>query len=1015
MDSLAVGLKKGESDITHFVNASNTGLKDLEETFKRLGITMSDTKSTKALSAASKQMSADTRQATLDLKSQRLETERQKTETEKARSATERQRAALAASRTELAAHRVATAQNRTTIKAASDSYDEARIRMAALGREIRAAGGVMNATNPAIESMIREYNELNDKLKQVDATMGNHQRNVGDYAGALGGAARTLAGMAAGYLSASALLQAAFDTALKTDGIKTSLEFTFQSVDVAKEKMDGLHKTANRLGLEYIGLADAYRSFAGAAIASNFSLKETDRVFNAVANAGAKLKLSNEQVSGALTALQQMISKGNVQAEELRGQLGERLPGAFAIAARAMGVTQQELGKLLQDGKVLASDLLPKLADELDKTFGNDQNEIVESLGGSVNRVKNAFTEMVETKGAISAFFTVVVDGAAKAVESVGLLSKALGIFYELATDPKKLIGDSARQSRSEGYEKVKKNAAQSAGSIFKNNPEQSDVAKQINHEIDLMTNLEARYKAATAAYAEKRVGDRSLADTQKLQETETMLQFQILLVKNLKTQYDKTYNAAVVPAKVLDSIAAIRKEITELSKQSGSAIKGSDVYNKIMALKAQLKDLLGAPKKDKSYETQFESVAKQLTEFHNKANIVTKEGLAKDLQAWDDQYNKIKAVIDKLPAGDKKTQATQTLQTNYTEGSTAILDANTAKIKEAINKRQTEISSLELAGSAKEIATITAGYDEQVRLAQGNAAAIALIRQQQGVEVAKVTAAQAANDVNVIAAQLAEVAREYREHQADIFMNTKMGSPLAAEIDANEIAIKKLKEQYKNKQVDYKNYQDQMAGLVKNGDVLHALDNFNKQAVDLLNQGVGDMISGTADLLGGLISGVSGVEDFGSMLLGAIGNIASQLGKAAIGIGVAMLGIKSAFTNPFTAIAAGAALLALGGYIKGTVSKMTGGDAAGVADSGSKFGVPHFANGGIVSAPTLAMVGEYSNAKHDPEVISPLSKLKSMIGDRSGGDTYVVSNKISMGELVIAIERQKRNNNRT
>ena len=75
---------------------------------------------------------------------------------------------------------------------------------------------------------------------------------------------------------------------------------------------------------------------------------------------------LSADDTRGALRALEQIVSKGTVSAEELRGQLGERLPGAFQIASRAMGVTTQELGEMLQRGEVLVEDLLPKLAKEL-------------------------------------------------------------------------------------------------------------------------------------------------------------------------------------------------------------------------------------------------------------------------------------------------------------------------------------------------------------------------------------------------------------------------------------------------------------------------------------------------------------------------------------------------------------------------------------------------------------------------------------------------------------------------
>lgn len=53
---------------------------------------------------------------------------------------------------------------------------------------------------------------------------------------------------------------------------------------------------------------------------------------------AGSALALSKDQMDGVFLALGQMISKGKVQAEELRGQLGERLPGAFDMAAKAMG-----------------------------------------------------------------------------------------------------------------------------------------------------------------------------------------------------------------------------------------------------------------------------------------------------------------------------------------------------------------------------------------------------------------------------------------------------------------------------------------------------------------------------------------------------------------------------------------------------------------------------------------------------------------------------------------------------
>ena len=47
-----------------------------------------------------------------------------------------------------------------------------------------------------------------------------------------------------------------------------------------------------------------------------------------------------------------------------------------------------------------------------------------------------------------------------------------------------------------------------------------------------------------------------------------------------------------------------------------------------------------------------------------------------------------------------------------------------------------------------------------------------------------------------------------------------------------------------------------------------------------------------------------------------------------------------------------------------------------------GMGLGAQLFANGGIISGPTLGLMGEYPGASHNPEVVAPLDKLKSLIG---------------------------------
>ena len=74
----------------------------------------------------------------------------------------------------------------------------------------------------------------------------------------------------------------------------------------------------------------------------------------------------------------------------------------------------------------------------------------------------------------------------------------------------------------------------------------------------------------------------------------------------------------------------------------------------------------------------------------------------------------------------------------------------------------------------------------------------------------------------------------------------------------------------------------------------------------------------------------------------------------------------------------------------------------------------IPAFADGGIVSGPTLGIMGEYSGARTNPEVIAPLDKLKSMIGDNGGGAVQVFGT-ISGQDILLSSDRARNNRNRT
>lgn len=200
---------------------------------------------------------------------------------------------------------------------------------------------------------------------------------------------------------------KACFDASLQMDRLVKSYTTIEGSTSGAVSQLDYIYEISNKLGLEFQSTAEAAKGFFAAGKGSALQ-KDLNGIFEGVSQAGAALSLSTEQMDGVFLALGQMISKGKVQAEELRGQLGERLPGAFNLAARAMGVTTAQLDDMLKKGQVTAEDMLPKLAAVLKDEFGPAAEHASQGAQGAVNRLStewNLFKATVmDNKGIIAA-----------------------------------------------------------------------------------------------------------------------------------------------------------------------------------------------------------------------------------------------------------------------------------------------------------------------------------------------------------------------------------------------------------------------------------------------------------------------------------------------------------------------------------------------------------------------------------------------------------------------------------
>lgn len=277
-------------------------------------------------------------------------------------------------------------------------------------------------------EELGRDIKKLDKNLKDVDKEVGRHQRNVGNYGSAWGnvGGIMRSAIAAFGVYSAMDIGRQIINQIKEIDGLDKALLKVTETQEDFNDSLVFLQDLADRSGIKINTLESAYTKFFASAKNTNLTLGQIREIFDSVAMAGASLNLSTEDVTGAFRALEQMLSKGKVQAEEIRGQLGERLPGSFQILAESMGVTTAQLDKMLEQGQVIADEVLPNFAKQLQITFSLDNAQKIETLNAAQGRLSNSWNRFVRTLSDSQGTISKVLIGVYGGLEKIaGVLTK--------------------------------------------------------------------------------------------------------------------------------------------------------------------------------------------------------------------------------------------------------------------------------------------------------------------------------------------------------------------------------------------------------------------------------------------------------------------------------------------------------------------------------------------------------------------------------------------------------------
>jgi tape measure domain-containing protein len=221
-------------------------------------------------------------------------------------------------------------------------------------------------------------------------------------------------------------------------------------STEKAAKEFEYLKEQSNRLGLDLLKTSKDYTQFA-ASVGDKLPKDQMRSIFEGASEWGLVTGASADEQSRALKSLNQMMSKGTVMSEELKGQLSEALPGSVGLFVKALNdmkgvtnLTEKDLFKLMEDGKLFSKDILPHVAKQmkeaarnggaLDKAMKSNRASW-QRLNTSMQNAMNVFftsgfgNELTNAFDSISA----AIDGSGGAFEMFGHIA---GKIVEGATD---------------------------------------------------------------------------------------------------------------------------------------------------------------------------------------------------------------------------------------------------------------------------------------------------------------------------------------------------------------------------------------------------------------------------------------------------------------------------------------------------------------------------------------------------------------------------------------------------
>ncbi|EFM0231184.1 tape measure protein [Escherichia coli] len=280
-----------------------------------------------------------------------------------------------------------------------------------------------LKGLNPIVEKYIKsqfyglsakagsmDSSKFNEKLAQLNASVreaiakarGHTSTSINSdkAANSLDNLSSAAVKTAGAFISMQAVLasyQKIMEIGLQRASAERSIDFVFdKDAGQVKEFTKSLAQTT---GLDIAELQSQFAGF-GASAKESMGIQGSEELFRNMVGYSRLMGRSEEEIKRALTALSQMAGKGQIMAEELKGQLAEAVPGMVQVFAKATGKTEQELFDAMKKGALKSADTLQKVTQELNKqiTAKGGWKTISESTQAQLGNLKNSWNTTLDS-----------------------------------------------------------------------------------------------------------------------------------------------------------------------------------------------------------------------------------------------------------------------------------------------------------------------------------------------------------------------------------------------------------------------------------------------------------------------------------------------------------------------------------------------------------------------------------------------------------------------------------------